>query len=92
MTRRVQACREAAQSLGAYERQVSSEEIAQRQKMRRSLVAAVNLKNGHVLRAEDLTAKRPGDGIPVSAFDQVIGRKVVRDIAADEMLLSEDIE
>lgn len=92
MTRLVQACREAAQSLGAYERQVSSEEIAQRQKMRRSLVAAVNLKNGHVLRAEDLTAKRPGDGIPVSAFDQVIGRKVVRDIAADEMLLSEDIE
>jgi len=45
-----------------------------------------------VLSMEDLDAKRPGDGIPPNEFARVIGKKVKRDMEADEMLLPDDLE
>ena len=65
---------------------------AQRVKMRRSIVAAKHLPAGHVLSMEDLDAKRPGDGIPPNEFARVVGKKVKRDMEADEMLFPDDLE
>lgn len=75
------------EAMGCRERSLSQEELAQRDKMRRSLVAAIDLPAGHILREEDLDAKRPGDGISVSALQTVIGKTLCRDIEKDRMLL-----
>lgn len=92
MERLVRECRNVAKALGSYERTVTKEELRQRMKMRRSIIAAKRLPAGHVLSMGDLDAKRPGDGIPPNEFMHVIGKKVKRDIEADEMLLPDDLE
>jgi sialic acid synthase SpsE len=45
-------------------------------KIRRSIVAARDLRAGVILCAEDLTWVRPGDGIAPGKEDQLIGRKL----------------
>jgi sialic acid synthase SpsE len=57
--------------------------------VRRSLHATRDLAPGHVLTAADLVALRPGTGVPPGARDRLVGRAVLRRIAAGEML-SED--
>jgi len=57
----------------------------------KSLVAARDLPEGRVLTAEDLLAKRPGEGIPPSHLDRVLGRALKRSLAADEPLLMEHL-
>lgn len=61
-------------------------EIPNRWIARRSLVAARPIAAGAVLTAEDLTAKRPADGLsPMRAWD-LIGRTADRDYDSDEAL------
>jgi N-acetylneuraminate synthase/N,N'-diacetyllegionaminate synthase len=52
----------------------------------KSLVAVKNLPGGHRLTAGDLTAKRPGGGVPPNRVDDVIGRRLTRGVEADEVL------
>lgn len=52
----------------------------------RSLVARTDLAVGHVLTEGDLCSKKPGSGIPPSRIDSVVGRRLVRAVAADELL------
>lgn len=82
----VEQCMRVHESLGRYERSLSGEELAQREKMRRSLVAASDLPAGHVLEEKDLDAKRPGDGIPASDYRMVIGKTLNRDVGKDCLL------
>lgn len=86
----VQNCREIYAALGSSERRVSEAELAQRLKMRRSLAAAKDLKAGSVLTARDITALRPGDGIPVNSKADYIGRKLQRDLSAGELFAVAD--
>ncbi len=58
----------------------------------RSLVAARPLPAGHTIEASDLTAKKPGGGIPPTGLDAVVGRRLRRALRADEPLSGEDIE
>lgn len=58
---------------------------------RRSLVAARDLPAGHRLEAADLAAKRPADGVPPSALDAVIGRRLAHPLAVDAALRWQDL-
>jgi N-acetylneuraminate synthase/N,N'-diacetyllegionaminate synthase len=53
---------------------------------RKSLVAARPLRAGEALTAADVAIKRPGTGLPPSELPAVLGRRVRRDVAADEVL------
>jgi len=53
---------------------------------RKSLVAAHRLEAGAVLKEEDLTAKRPGTGIPAMRLSEVIGRTLARTVEANALL------
>ena len=88
----VAQCKRTASALGNYERVVSDLEIEQRKKMRRSVIAVRNLPAGHVLAPGDLAVKRPGDGIPADKLDGLTGKRLLRDVQADMLLSSEDIE
>jgi N,N'-diacetyllegionaminate synthase len=65
---------------------------AMRSLFTRSLAVVRALPAGHVLRAEDLTAKKPGTGLPVDALDTVVGRRLRHDVAPDRLLRDDDLE
>jgi len=84
-------CRAVNQALGSRDRAVLPEEYEQRRNMRRSIVAARDLERGTILQKEDLSAKRPGTGVPPDKIDLLIGHKLNRDIEADTLILESDI-
>jgi N,N'-diacetyllegionaminate synthase len=53
---------------------------------RKSLVYRADLPAGHVLRAADLTAKRPASGLAPDGVDMVVGQQLARAVRRDEML------
>ena len=63
-----------------------------RQIFMKSVVAARNLPAGTTLRQEDLRAKKPGSGIPANELPSLVGRRLRRAVAADELLRREDLE
>lgn len=70
-----------------------SEELAPMRAMfRRSLSPARNLQAGTVLTADMLIAKKPGTGIPEGEHNQIIGRRLARDVVAERLLRREDLE
>jgi N,N'-diacetyllegionaminate synthase len=77
--------------LGSGEKTAVAAELEVRDVARRSLVASRAIRAGTTLTRELLAAKRPGGGIGPDRLDSVIGKRVARDIAADEMLRPEDL-
>jgi sialic acid synthase len=62
------------------------------EKMGKKLVAARDLPTGHVLAPGDLVAKSPADeGLPPYELDVLLGRPLVRALAADEAVAAEDL-
>ncbi len=53
---------------------------------RKSIVAAVNIKKGEQFTSQNITTKRPGSGISPMMWNDVIGRKAVRDFCEDELI------
>lgn len=86
------ACRSVCEALGSKERVIYEEDEEQKRKMRRSVVAARDLEEGTVLKPEDLDVKRPGDGIPADRLDMLTGRRILRAVKRDHVILEEDIE
>jgi len=58
---------------------------------RQSLVAVHDLPAGRVIRAEDLTIKRPGTGIGPKHLGVVIGRRMARNVGADQPISWKDL-
>ncbi len=88
----IEKSRTAYDILGSYERTVSAAECEQRAKMRRSIVAARDLKAGHLLEVGDLDAKRPETGIPADKIYETAGKRLRRDISKDEIIFASDLE
>ena len=57
----------------------------------KSVVARTALPAGTVLRASDLTVKKPGTGIPAHRMQQLIGRQLRRPVEADELFAESDL-
>jgi len=53
---------------------------------RKSIFAARPIKKGELYTEENLTVKRPGNGISPMQWDAVIGQKSIRDFESDEMI------
>lgn len=53
---------------------------------RKSLIAARAIKAGEVFSAENITVKRPGNGISPMKWDTVIGQIAQRDFMEDELI------
>ena len=69
---------------------IATEDLS-RLNARRSIVLARDLKSGHTIIDGDLVAKRPGTGVSPMSWDEVIGKKVVRDLPEDHILTWDDI-
>jgi N,N'-diacetyllegionaminate synthase len=57
----------------------------------RSIVARRALPAGTVLTRGDLTIKKPGTGLPPADLDRVVGKKLARPVAMDQLLTGDDV-
>ena len=62
-----------------------------RQLSRQSVVSAKPIASGSIVRADDLTIKRPGTGIGPWRLGEVIGRRAARNIEYDMPIDEEDL-
>ena len=79
------------QVLGNFKRTVSKKEKEKKKVFRRSIVLNKNLKEGDIIKEEDISLKRPGTGFSPDQIKFVIGRKLKRDLEADYLLTKDDI-
>ena len=79
--------REVEMMRGTGEKLPQPGEIAVAGALQRSLAAARDLPQGHVLTPRDLTFLRPATGIPASAWDAVLGSTLTRAVRAGEVLM-----
>lgn len=91
-TELVHKCRDIQVAMGTKERMLTQQEIDQRRNMRRSLVAFRDIKAGETIQEADLSAKRPGTGIEPDRIKIVLGKKALKDIPADTLILPKDID
>ncbi len=88
----VQGIRDVERSLGDGVKQPGERERANTYGMRRSLVAARDLKAGTVLSAADLGSKRPANGLSPKHLDEVVGVRLKRDLCRDEALTLDHLD
>jgi N,N'-diacetyllegionaminate synthase len=58
----------------------------------KSVTVRIDLPAGTVLKQEHLTVKKPGTGIPASNFYDLIGRRLQRNVSANQLLHVDDLE
>lgn len=82
----VRAIRQVTQALGDGIKKPSKSEMKNIAIARKSIVAARPIKFGESFSADNITIKRPGNGIGPMRWDEVIGRTAPRDFSADELI------
>lgn len=82
----VAAIRDVETALGRPRKEPAPEEIGNRAIARRSLVAARPIGAGEAFSLENLTAKRPADGLSPMAIWTLLGRTSTRTYAEDEAI------
>ncbi|MCJ8152354.1 N-acetylneuraminate synthase [Chryseobacterium sp. SSA4.19] len=64
----------------------SPSELKNMEIARKSIVASLDIKKGEILTEENLTVKRPGNGISPMKWDEIIGTIAIRDFNEDELI------
>lgn len=82
----VEAVRNVSKALGDGRKTVADAEKGNIEVARKSIVAARAITVGEILTDGNITVKRPGNGISPMLWDEVIGRKAVRDFMPDELI------
>jgi N-acetylneuraminate synthase len=57
----------------------------------KSVVARADIAAGTILESHHLTVKKPGSGIPPDRLSELLGRRLVRSLRADEPLRLDDV-
>ena len=73
-------------ALGSGKKQVSLSEYENIEIVRKSIVAACNIRKNDIFTDENLAVKRPGSGISPMRWDEIIGMKANKDYVTDEMI------
>lgn len=61
-------------------------EIGNKAVARKSIIAKRDIKEGELLTEENLTTKRPGNGINPMRWPEIIGTRAIRDFEEDELI------
>ncbi|MDD2822981.1 MAG: N-acetylneuraminate synthase [Candidatus Daviesbacteria bacterium] len=89
---RINSIREVEIMMGNAKKIPNESEIKLINIVRRSLVAASDLSKGHKLTIQDLEAKRPGDGISPSKYEQFLGKILKKSIQKNQQIKNSDIK
>lgn len=71
---------------------IASEFDPLREIFTKSIYAGSDLKAGTTLSEANIQLKKPGNGVSASRIDELIGKRLLRDIAEDELILIEDLK
>jgi len=82
----VEAIRNVEKALGCSEKKISPSESANINIARKSIVAVKPIKRTETFTENNLTVKRPGNGISPMKWDDVIGKTAIRDFEEDELI------
>jgi N-acetylneuraminate synthase len=91
-TEQIRALREVELSIGVPRRWITRGETLNRRVLGKSLVATADIPANTPISRSMLTSKSPGLGLSPQFVDKLIGRKLPRAIARDEMFRQSDIE
>ena len=83
----VTSIRNIEMSLGSSQKIVSASEAKNRGVARKSIVASGPIKKGEVFTTENLTTRRPGDGISPMKWYDLLGKTSPRDFSEDEKIV-----
>ena len=82
----VTAIRNVEAALGSPEKKVTDSEEKNKLLVRKSIVALKEIKEGDLFSEDNLTVKRPGNGISAIKWLEVIGKKAPRNFKVDEII------
>lgn len=85
------AIRNTERAIGDGIKKPTPSEIPNIKVVRKSIHYSDNLRQGHILTEEDLVMKRPGDGLSPMIVEELISRKLGRDVYADTKAKWEDL-
>jgi N-acetylneuraminate synthase len=83
--------RKTEQAIGSSEKRVLVTEQDNKIKLRKSIVANVDIKKDQIIEEKMLGVKRPGSGIPPAGIENILGKKAKIDIPSDTVLSFEMI-
>ena len=86
LKRMVNLIRNIEKALGYGIKRPSPSELKNKHVVRKSIVAGKDIKKGECFADENIAAKRPGTGISPMKWDNVIGRKAIRDFKEDDLI------
>ena len=86
LTAMVAAVRKTELALGDGRKHVTESEAKNKPIARKSILAKRDIKKGETFTPENLTVKRPGDGISPMHWYDVLGKTAKRDFAEDEKI------
>lgn len=82
----IDSIRNIERALGSAEKKASASETPNKAVARKSIVAKRDIVAGEILSEENITTKRPGNGISPMRWNEVLGTKAIRDFAEDELI------
>jgi N,N'-diacetyllegionaminate synthase len=82
----VKAIRNIEVALGVANKIVTDSEEKNMAIARKSIIAAKAIKQGEVFTENNVTVKRPGNGISPMRWDDILGKSAVRDFEEDELI------
>ena len=82
----VEAIRNIELALGSSVKKPSKSEIPNMQIARKSIVAKTEIKKGDKLSEDNITIKRPGNGINPMRWDEIVGSVAFKDYGEDELI------
>ena len=82
----VKAIRNIELALGSSVKKPSKSEIPNMQIARKSIVAKTEIKKGDKLSEENITIKRPGNGISPMRWDEIVGTIATKDYKEEELI------
>jgi len=86
LTNMIKAIRNIEQALGDGIKRPCESELKNMIVARKSIVASCEISTGEVFSENNITVKRPGDGLSPMIWDEVIGRKALRNFSHDELI------
>jgi sialic acid synthase len=92
MGKLVRDLRRMESALGDGTKQMYPDETEPATKMSKKLVAARDLEAGHVLTEADIAAKSPGDGLPPSELERLVGRRLRYPVSSEVALTFDLLE
>lgn len=85
----VRAIRHIEEAVGDGKKRRSCSEKHNVDIVRKSIVASKDIKAGEIFTEENITVKRPGNGVSPMEWYKVLGKKAARDYLADEFIQKE---